>query len=579
MKNIYKVLSVILLVFLMVVGLSDRVNVKSVNKLELRDVLTEDMSKDKTGKIARKAQNEEPQNKISAVKAQVSEEVEGKRHIRFVVGIDSVQYAEAKFNIIAKDGDEVVKIFADQKVTYAYTYIEVSGETLAANAIFGADYNYLIAFTIKNIPQAAWDYNFEVTSSIRTEEAEWTNSEVATKVISEIVEADQEIEVPTYMVTTGTINHTSAKFTIKWKNENYKIIKAPVQGDFKVNVTSIAGVNNVLLSDTELTFTVVTGYSANRTITAKLIISDTLGYEFKFYIVENELDHYTFEEYEYETQKEGPAVSEDVIVIAGWGRFIDEARFNLLVEDFEKYLIQNEIPYTEVIGNYYNSSSYNSIANYTSKILEDGGADIILPCATNFNTNQSNFAVIDKFTPINVYGQSGRQVAMTSEYALTAAFIEYVATESAIHILSSENPFQPEEPITKTTIVIAGWGRFIEEERFNLLVEDFEDYLKENAIEYTEVVGNYYDSGAYYNKAPFASKIASDGGADIVLPCATNFNDGQSSVPVLNKWTSIDVHGQSNRVVAMTSEYSLTTAFIDYLATESAVAILTNPNL
>ena len=164
MKKTMKVLGGSLLVALMSISLATKLNVRGAKTLEVRDVLTEEFAKPVTGKVVRKAANEEAANKISAVKAQVSAENEGKRHIRFVVGLDSANYANAKFDIVAKDGNNIVKTFADQAVTTAYTHIVANDVTLSAEQAFGVGYNYLIAFTIKNVPASAWGYNFEVTS-------------------------------------------------------------------------------------------------------------------------------------------------------------------------------------------------------------------------------------------------------------------------------------------------------------------------------------------------------------------------------------------------------------------------------
>jgi len=283
----------------------------------------------------------------------------------------------------------------------------------------------------------------------------------------------------------------------------------------------------------------------------------------------------------------GPTVSEDVIVIAGWGRFIEENRFNLLIEDFKKYLDANSITYKDVIGNYYvgitQNEPYYLIANFTSKILVDGGADVILPCADNFNANQANIAALTPFISIDVYGQTNRRVAITSEYALSNAFLNYVKTESAIHILTSQNPSQPEidnpepNPIEDNTIVIACWGRFMKKDKFNALVEGFKDYLNANQIAYESVIGNFYDatvsSDPYYLVANFTSKIMQDGGADIILPCATNFNDNQSNIKALS-FTPIDVYGQSNRQVLLIEENTLSQAFLAYIATDFAIELL-----
>ncbi len=191
MKKTTKILSGTLLVALMSLGLATKVNARNTN-LEVRDVLTQDMTKPVTGKIVRRAADEEAANKISVVKAQVSAENEGKRHIRFVAGLDSAAYADVKFDILAKDGVATVKRFTNLSVTSAYTHIEAAGEVLAAADVFGADYNYLVAYTINNVPESAWGYTFEVTVSSKTaEDGEYTTSEVASKVINEVAEKDE----------------------------------------------------------------------------------------------------------------------------------------------------------------------------------------------------------------------------------------------------------------------------------------------------------------------------------------------------------------------------------------------------
>ena len=191
MKKTTKILSGTLLVALMSLGLATKVNARKTN-LEVRDVLTQDMTKPVTGKIVRRAADEEAANKISAVKAQVSGETEGRRHIRFVVGLDSTAYADVKFDILAKDGVATVKRFTNLSVTSAYTHIEAAGEVLAAADVFGDDYNYLVAYTINNVPESAWGYTFEVTVSSKTaEDGEYTTSEVASKVINEVAEKDE----------------------------------------------------------------------------------------------------------------------------------------------------------------------------------------------------------------------------------------------------------------------------------------------------------------------------------------------------------------------------------------------------
>ena len=171
-------------------SLSTKVTVKKGKTIEVRDVLTADMSKKKTGKVV-KCVNTDTANNISTPKAQISENIDGTRHIRFVVGIDSISYTDVKFDIIAKDEGDVVKSFLNKPVTTAYTHIEASGKLLTASDVFGEDYNYLIAYTVNNVPENAWHYNFEVTASVKTDESqEWINSDTSIKCINDIIEIE-----------------------------------------------------------------------------------------------------------------------------------------------------------------------------------------------------------------------------------------------------------------------------------------------------------------------------------------------------------------------------------------------------
>ena len=439
MKKTTKILSGTLLVVLMSLGLATKVNTRNTN-LEVRDVLTADMTKAATGRIVRRA-NEVATNKVSDVKAQLSAEVEGKRHIRFVAGLDSAAYADVKFDIVVKDGSNEVKSFADMSVTTAYTHVEAAGEVLSAADVFGADYNYLVAYTINNVPESAWGYTFEVTASVKTEEANsYTKSVVSKKVINTIASKDEEVVIPSdYYVTPNKVASTSLEFTISWKDDEYKVTKDLVKSDVKLSVGAPT-LNSSILTENSIRFSVTTGAEASKKLTVTLH-TEAKDYKVVININNRAFDGYTVEETICTHKEAGPTLGYDSLVIAAWGRFIEEDRFNALIEDFKAYLEANSIPYTNVIGNYYPGKTngkdpYYLIANLTTKIVEDGGADIILPCATNFGTNQSNIKVVGDYVPVNVKGQSNRVVARTFIYDLSDTFITYLSTASAVAILT-----------------------------------------------------------------------------------------------------------------------------------------------
>lgn len=173
--------------------------------LEVQDVLTE--KEEKIGNKTRKYANETPEFKVSEVKAQVSEVYQDagdndRINIRFVAGIDTYTYSNAKFNLTIKDGETLVKEI-EKPITVAYSAIEVNNDVLTAAEVFGSGYNYMISYALKNVPSSAWDYTFEVTAGVKTEESDYVNSEVATKNIKEI-QAEDEISLPS-MYIFGTV--------------------------------------------------------------------------------------------------------------------------------------------------------------------------------------------------------------------------------------------------------------------------------------------------------------------------------------------------------------------------------------
>ena len=128
-----------------------------------------------------------------------------------------------------------------------------------------------------------------------------------------------------------------------------------------------------------------------------------------------------------------------ILKIACWGRFMKEAKFNELVNDFKQYLATNNITYKEIVGTYYqgatNSAPYYYIAQFAAKVYSDGNPDIVLPCANDFNAKQSTLATVKRVS-IDVYGQTGRMVGALNDDELTDAFLTYVQTDSAKAILA-----------------------------------------------------------------------------------------------------------------------------------------------
>ena len=157
--------------------------------IEVRDVLDNDFTKEKSGKKINRMNITEPQYEMSEVKAQISMPSEDRCHIRFVVGIDSLMYDAVGFNIVVKDGEYIIKNYDTKLVTTVYTHLMANEQVLSAGEAFGDQYNYLAAFTINNIPKEAWNYDFEVYTILYNENNTCTNNTV-TKNIYDILNAD-----------------------------------------------------------------------------------------------------------------------------------------------------------------------------------------------------------------------------------------------------------------------------------------------------------------------------------------------------------------------------------------------------
>ena len=135
-------------------------------------------------------------NIVSKVLAQVNTPTDGKIDIRFVAGIDSYTYGYAQFNITLKDTNGDVVINKAMPVSHAYLGVAVKDEIVYATntEYFGEGCNYLIAYTLTGVPSDFWDYKFEVTASIGNTASDLTatSSESSTKVITNMIENDQE---------------------------------------------------------------------------------------------------------------------------------------------------------------------------------------------------------------------------------------------------------------------------------------------------------------------------------------------------------------------------------------------------
>jgi len=197
MNKKVKILS-ILLTAIVGTGCSSTSTSSVVNEaakhLVVRHVLRQNAT-DNTGAILNVTEAPVANNVVSDVLAQVNTPENDKVNIRFVAGIDSYAYGSASFNITLKDSEgTVVKEERSYAVSSAYLGVEVEGETVYATntEYFGEGCNYLIAYTLTDVPEDYWNYQFDVTASVGET---GKSANVKTKVASEMVDYNVKVNM------------------------------------------------------------------------------------------------------------------------------------------------------------------------------------------------------------------------------------------------------------------------------------------------------------------------------------------------------------------------------------------------
>ena len=161
--------------------------------LEVRDVLKENYTNEVSGRLVKRKANEVANNNVSNVKAQISSVTEnGTRHIRFVAALDSYLYDDIYFTISANNGSETKTLVESERINRAYTHIQVKDNVLSASDAFGEGYNYLIAYTINNVPESAWGYTFTASVTAKAEGYNESVSKSADRIINNMIEEEME---------------------------------------------------------------------------------------------------------------------------------------------------------------------------------------------------------------------------------------------------------------------------------------------------------------------------------------------------------------------------------------------------
>ena len=209
-----------LLCVTMLTSLLALVNVKVVRPneapkaqtLEVKDVL-EKGAIEGSGRVVRKAAAPAANHAMSDTYLQVtSPDADGNVDVRFVAGIDSYTYTAAKFGIEMFAGTTYQGAIT-REVTTAYAAMELDGEVKTASEVFGEGYNYLIAYTMKNMPKSSWEKGFRATTGLKAEgEVEFTEQTTEeVKVVKSAIMADNHL-----VFTWQPYNETWG--TLRWEN-------------------------------------------------------------------------------------------------------------------------------------------------------------------------------------------------------------------------------------------------------------------------------------------------------------------------------------------------------------------------
>ena len=186
--------------------------------LVVRHVLRQNATNNE-GTVVNTTNAPEANGLVSDVLAQVNTPTNGAVSMRFVAGIDSYAYENAQFNITLKDAEgTVVKAERSYTVSSAYLGVEANNEVKYASDLFGEGYNYLIAYTLTDIPEDYWNYQFDVTA-----ETTQKSLNVATKRVSNYY----NVKVNTFKVDGTKLETRYEKVAL---NEVYTVNAPEVEG-------------------------------------------------------------------------------------------------------------------------------------------------------------------------------------------------------------------------------------------------------------------------------------------------------------------------------------------------------------
>ena len=220
------------------VNTAKRTEAPKAQTLEVKDVLVKGATEGE-GRVVRRAAAPATEYGMSDTFLQVTApDAEGNVDVRFVAGIDSYAYTEAKFGVEMFAGTEY-KGSIEKAVTTAYAAMEIDGEVKTASEVFGEGYNYLIAYTMKDMPKDSWGNGFRATVGLKAEgDEEFTEQETQeVKVVKSAIMADNHL-----VFTWQPYNDSWG--TLRWEND---FVASQVDSTLDPNMDNYGGAINAAL--------------------------------------------------------------------------------------------------------------------------------------------------------------------------------------------------------------------------------------------------------------------------------------------------------------------------------------------
>ena len=270
--------------------------------LEVKDVLVKGATEG-SGRVVRKAAAPAANYAMSDTYLQVTApDAEGNVDVRFVAGIDSYEYTDAKFGIEMFAGT-TYQGSIERAVTTAYAAMELDGEVKTASEVFGEGYNYLIAYTMKNMPKSAWEKGFRATTSLMAEGDEDFTEHVTldVKVVKNAILADNHL-----VFTWQPYNDSWG--TLRWENN---FVASQVDSSLDPNMDNYGGaINSALQAKVVATIT----YEDGRTFKSTGTHSVGDAFNSKALNMQFVGAHTQTEEYTYEVEITYDGADGDVVV-------------------------------------------------------------------------------------------------------------------------------------------------------------------------------------------------------------------------------------------------------------------------